>query len=159
METVKENIPEELLTKKEKYRSKVDLLLSRIDLLNGEDRLLMTMYWENGNSLTQIGRLAGINRISLARRINKITERLMEGKYIACIRNRRIFTRQQMDIAKDYFLMGLSMKKIADRRKLSFYQVRAMLKKIERKLEPVAGESPEKIVKSLREQVGTKAAG
>lgn len=148
MNNIREDITEEELNVRGKYRDSIYLLRSRLSMLTGEDKLLMTMYWENGNSLRQIGRLAGINRISLARRINKITERLMEGKYIVCIRNRERFTRRQMDVAKDYFLMGLSMKKIAEERKLSYYQVREILQKIERKLEPIGRESSESINQS-----------
>ena len=159
METIKEDISEQLPAVKEKYRSEVDLLLSRIDLLSGRDRLLMTMFWEKGNSLSQIGKLAQINRNSLARRINTVTERLMEGKYIACMRNRRIFTGRQLDIAKDYFLTGLSMKRIARRRKLSYYQVRKMIKIIESKLEPVERKSTQEAPLPLHQQAGKKVRG
>ena len=148
MNNIREDITEEELNVRGKYRDSIYLLRSRLSMLTGEDKLLMTMSWENGNSLRQIGRLAGINRISLARRINKITERLMEGKYIVCIRNRERFTRRQMDVAKDYFLMGLSMKKIAEERELSYYQVREILQKIERKLEHIGRESSKSINQS-----------
>ena len=159
METIKENISEQLPAIKEKYRSEVDLLLSRIDLLSGRDRILMTMFWEKENSLSQIGKLAQINRNSLARRINKITRRLMEGKYIACLRNRDRFTGWQLDIAKDYFLTALSMKKIADRRNLTYYQVRKMIKTIKKKLEPVERKSTQKAALPLHYQAGEKVMG
>jgi predicted DNA-binding protein YlxM (UPF0122 family) len=142
METIKENISEELLTKKEKYRNKVDLLLSRLSLLSGEDKLLMIMYWENGNSLRQISKLAGVNRATIARRIYKLTERLMEGQYITCLRNRNRFTKSEMAIAKDYFMLGLSMKKISNKRNWSYYKVRQTLEKIKRLLETACSEYP-----------------
>ena len=143
MEGIRKNIPEELLTAKEKYRDRADLLRNRLDMLSGKDKLLMKMYWENGNSLRQISRLAGVNRATIGRRINKLTERLMEGQYITCLRNRNRFTKREMAIAKDYFMLGMSMKKIADKRNWSYYQVRQTREKIQRLLATVSTESSE----------------
>jgi len=134
MEGIRKNIPEELLTAKEKYRDRVDLLRNRLDMLSGKDKLLMKMYWENGNSLRQISKLAGVNRATIGRRINKLTERLMEGQYITCLRNRNRFTKSEMAIANDYFMLGMSIKKIAGNKQWSSYRVRQTLNKIKRLL-------------------------
>jgi predicted DNA-binding protein YlxM (UPF0122 family) len=48
-----------------------------------------------------------------------------------------------MAIAKDYFMLDLSMKKIADKRNWSYYQVRQTLEKIQRLLATVSTESSE----------------
>ena len=141
MEKICKNISESLQISKEKYRDRVDLLLSRINLLSGEDRLLMIMYWEKGNNLSQISRLAGVGRLNIARRIHKITERLMEGKYITCLRYRDRFTILEMDFAKEYFLLGLSMKTIAGKRGWSYYRVRGILQRIQLVLELVSEDS------------------
>ena len=141
MEKICKNISESLQISKEKYRDRVDLLLSRINLLSGEDRLLMIMYWEKGNNLSQISRLAGVGRLNIARRIHKITERLMEGKYITCLRYRDRFTILEMDVAKEYFLLGLSMKTIASKRGWSYYRVRGILQRIQLVLELVSEDS------------------
>ena len=98
------------------------------------------MYWENGNSLRQISKLAGVSRATIARRINKLTERLMEGKFMDCLRYRNKFTYSEMTIAKDYFLLDISMKKIAEKRHLSFYNVRKTLEKIQRILATACSE-------------------
>lgn len=113
------------------YRDRIDLLRSRVGLLTGKDKVLMTMYIENGNSFRQMARLVGVNEASIARRIYKVTERLMNGEYITCLRNRYKFDRGELDIAKDYFLAGLSMKKIAVKRDSTYYCVRKTLKKIQ----------------------------
>jgi len=141
METIKENITEELQSRKEKYRNKVDLLLSRIGLLSGEDKLLMTMYWEKGNSLRQISRLAGLDRKHVTRRIYNITERLMDNPYIDCLRYSHRFTTSEMAIAKDCFLSGLSVQKIADKHNSSYYHVRQALQKIRCILENIKSDS------------------
>ncbi len=129
---IKQNISEVGLEERAEFRDRVDLIRQRLCMLSGEDKVLMTMYWENGNSLRQISKLAGVNRAIIARRISKLTERLMDGRYIECLRCRNRFTHREMTIAKDYFLLGISMKKIAETRHLSFYHVRKALEKIQK---------------------------
>ncbi|MHC4543521.1 MAG: helix-turn-helix domain-containing protein [Planctomycetota bacterium] len=143
MKISKEKISEAELKAQAECRDRVDLIRQRLSMLSGEDKLLMTMYWENGNTFRQIGRLAGVSRLSIARRIHKLTERLMEGKYITCLRYRDRFTVREMAIAKDHFLQGISMKKIADKRRVSFYHVRKTLERIQQLLATVSTESSE----------------
>jgi predicted DNA-binding protein YlxM (UPF0122 family) len=131
MNKVHENIPQSSVKARAEYRDRIDLLRSRVGLLTGKDKMLMTMYMENGNSFRQMARLSGVNEASIARRIHKVTKRLINGEYITCLRNRDRFDRGELDIAKDYFLAGLSMKKIAKKRDSTYYCVRKALKKIQ----------------------------
>jgi predicted DNA-binding protein YlxM (UPF0122 family) len=126
-----ENIDAKRLTAKNEIRDRIDLLESRVELLSGRDRLLMTMYVQNGNSFRQMARLAGVNEATIARRIHRVTKRLLDGEYITCLRNRGKLTRQELAIAKDYFLEGLSQGRIAQKRGWSVYSVRQSLKKIQ----------------------------
>jgi len=143
MKISKVNLSEEGLKENSEYRDRIDLIRQRLSMLSGEEKLLMTMYWENGNSLRQISRLAGLNRKSIARRINKLTKRLMEGQFIDCLRYRNKFTHSEMTIAKDYFLLDISIKKIAEKHHLSFYHVRKTIEKIQQLLATVSTESSE----------------
>ncbi|HUV41149.1 MAG TPA: hypothetical protein VMW23_05125 [Sedimentisphaerales bacterium] len=131
MKNIHENIPQGSVKTKTEYRDRIDLLHSRVGLLAGKDKVLMTMYIENGNSFRQMARLVGVNEASIARRIHKVTKRLINGEYITCLRNRDKFSKNELDIAKDYFLAGLSMKKIAKKRDSTYYCVRKTLKKIQ----------------------------
>jgi len=131
METIHSNRPRADSTTKNTYRDRIELLRSRVSLLTGKDKLLMTMYLENGNTFRQLARLAGVNESNIARRIRRVTNRLLDGKYITCLRNREKLTRGEMAIAKDYFLLGLSQKKIASKRRRSFHQIRKILKRIQ----------------------------
>jgi predicted DNA-binding protein YlxM (UPF0122 family) len=131
MNKVHENIPQSSVKARAEYRDRIDLLRSRVGLLTGKDKMLMTMYMENGNSFRQMARLSGVNEANIARRIHKVTKRLINGEYITCLRNRDKFDRGELDIAKDYFLAGLSMKKIAKKRDCTYYCVRKTLKKIQ----------------------------
>jgi predicted DNA-binding protein YlxM (UPF0122 family) len=131
MKTIHENIPQSSAKTLTEYRDRIDLLRSRVGLLTGKDKVLMTMYIENGNSFRQMSRLSGVNEARIARRIHKVTERLVNGEYITCLRNRDKFDSGELDIAKDYLLEGLSMKKIAKKRDSTYYCVRKTLKKIQ----------------------------
>ena len=131
MQTVNENTAQEALEARKAVRDRIDLLRSRVSLLTGRDKLLMTMYLENGNTFRQMARLAGVNEASIARRIHKVTKRLIDGEYITCLRNRDKFTGAELAVAKDYLLLGLSQRKIALKRNCSTYQVHKILKKIQ----------------------------
>jgi predicted DNA-binding protein YlxM (UPF0122 family) len=130
MKQTHENISHKQSGIKNNCRNRMELLSSRVDLLTGKDKLLMTMYIRNGNSFRQMARLAGVNEAHIARRIRKIMKRLLDDKYITCLRNRDQFTTTEMTISKDYFLLGLSIKKITAKRHFSYYRVRQTLQKI-----------------------------
>lgn len=130
MKKIHVNISQKTLEAKNRHRDQIDLLLSRLNLLNGKDRVMMTMYLENGNSFRQIARLTGVSEARIARRIRGLTKRLIDGQYIVCLRNRNKFSKAQMTIAKNYFLTGLSMRKIAVKRHRSYYHVRETIEKI-----------------------------
>lgn len=132
MDTIHNNISQDSLQVRNEVRDRIDLLRSRATLLTGKDRLLMTMYLNNANTFRQMARLAGVNETNIARRIHKIIKRLIDGEYITCLRNRQIFSRAEMVIARQYFLLGWSIKKIAGEQGLSYYGVRKSLKKIQR---------------------------
>jgi len=131
MESIHENVTKVEVKARKRCRDRIDMLKSRVELLTGKDRLLMTMYLRNGNTFYQMARLTGVNEANVARRIYRVTKRLIDGEYITCLRNRDKFTEEEMVVAKDYFIRGLSIKKIASRRKLSYYRVREILKKIQ----------------------------
>lgn len=140
MNDVNINISEQTLKVKNFQRGQMELLQGRLGLLDGKDKVLMTMYIVNGNSFRQIARLRGVSETSVARRINQITERLTNGEFLICLRNREKLSPRQMIVARDYFLTGLSIKQIAGKRGLSLYAVRKELTGIRnliRKKKPV----------------------
>ncbi|MHC4074891.1 MAG: sigma factor-like helix-turn-helix DNA-binding protein [Planctomycetota bacterium] len=117
------------------YRNQVELLRRRAELLSGKDKLLLTMYFDNGVTFYQIAKLAGINEGTVSRRINKLCRRLINSEYIKCLQHREMFSRDELAIAKDYYLTGRSIKKIAGEHDLTYYRVRQTLKKIQNRLE------------------------
>ena len=127
MKRAHENIADRANNTKGRHRSGIELLRSRLNLLSGTDKLLMTMYIEHGNSIRQIARIRGASEASVNRRIRAITKRLTDGPYIDCLKNRDKLTCRQLVVAKDYYLVGLSMRQIAAKRRRSYYCVREAL--------------------------------
>lgn len=114
------------------YRDQIDLLRSRVELLKGRDKLLMTMHINNGNSFRQMARLIGVNEGTVARRIRKITKRLLDGEYVPCLRHRDKLTTTELAIAQEHFLVGVSIRKIAARQKTTYYHIYETVKRIRR---------------------------
>ena len=111
-------------------RDNVELLRRRICLLDGKDRMLMSMYFQNGSSCYQIARLLGVCDATITRRIRKLTEHLIGEPFQRYRQFRKQFDSLHKDIARDHFLMALSIQQIAEKRNYSFYKVRTALKEI-----------------------------
>jgi predicted DNA-binding protein YlxM (UPF0122 family) len=131
MKRIHENITGRSVSVKGLNRGRIELLRSRLNLLTGTDKLLMTMYVKHGNSIRQIARVRGTTEASIARKIHTITERLTDGPYIRCLRNRDKLTARQLAIARDYYLTGLSIRRIAAKRRWSYYRVHETLNEIQ----------------------------
>jgi predicted DNA-binding protein YlxM (UPF0122 family) len=127
MGQVNMNVPERALEAKDLRRSRMEILRRRLELLNGADKVLMTMYVEKGSSFRQIARLRGVSEASVARRVHQLTQRLIDGEFLTCVRNRDRLTGRQMALARDAFLTGLSLRQIAEKRRVSIYAVRKEL--------------------------------
>ena len=118
--------------KEDVFKDRIDMLRCRVGLLTGKDRTLMQMYLDNANTFSQMARLAGVNETSIARRIHKLVRRLLDGQYITCLRNRDKLAEEQVEMARDYFVLGLPMREIADRHGTTYYVVRQTMKQIQR---------------------------
>jgi len=116
------------------HRKSADILRNRLDLLDGDDRVLMKMYVEAGSSFRQMARLAGVNEVTVARRIRSTTRRLVNGQYLNCLRHREKLTAIELDIAKDYYLKALPMRGISARRGWTYYRTQRTIGKIRRLL-------------------------
>ncbi|MCD6395603.1 MAG: hypothetical protein J7M40_19135 [Planctomycetes bacterium] len=108
----------------------VRLLQRRAEILGVADRALVLMYLEKGTCFSDIARIAGRNEANVARRIHKLLARLLDGKYITCLRHRAVLGKLNLAIAKDRLIEGLSVRQIAARRRTTIYRVRSGLLKI-----------------------------
>lgn len=104
-----------------------ELLRIRAAQLVGEDRALMALYLEGCNSYRQIARLTGQYPTSVARRIRRITRRLLDETYPLCLRNRAAFSVFELAVIKDHFVRGHSCQKISRERHASYYRIRSII--------------------------------
>jgi predicted DNA-binding protein YlxM (UPF0122 family) len=121
---IKQDIPQELLEGGSQAKEEIEALRRRVRLLSGKDKVMMTMYIDYGANYRQLARLMGISETSAARRIKRLTRRLADERYVACVQNRNKLTRLQLRIAREYLAHGLPMTKIASKYNLSYYVVR-----------------------------------
>lgn len=124
------NVSEQTLDTRGLKRDQVELLRGRLNLLEGREKVMMVMHVENGNSFRQIARLLGLNESTVARKIHRLSRRLVDSEYLGCLRNRDKLTTGQMALARDYFLKGLSKREIAQKKRWSRYRVSRIVDEI-----------------------------
>ena len=142
MNALNNNISEESVLSKTQQFENIDLLRHRKDLLDGQDKIFMTMYLDNGNSFRQISRLLGVSEATISRRIHKLTKLLTGESFYIYRQYRKKLNKRQKQFARDYFLTGLSLRQIAKKHQCGFLTVKKTMKKImdlidaEKKLSP-----------------------
>ncbi|AQT66967.1 RNA polymerase sigma factor, sigma-70 family [Anaerohalosphaera lusitana] len=121
------------------FAGRIDMLRARAEVLSGKDRAIMEMYLDHGETFSKMARVAGVNEATIARRINRLVARLINSEYLTCLRNRSSLEGFELLVARDYFLEGLSQRKIARKRGTSVYRVRKALMNIQRLVKPGQG--------------------
>ena len=113
-------------------RDTMELLRTRVDLLRGDDKALLKMYLEAGSSFYQLGKLAGMNRSTVCRRIHRMIRRLSDETYPVCQANPDSFSERELAVIRDHFVRGLSVRRICREHKLAYYRVRVIVDKARR---------------------------
>lgn len=112
-------------------REYAERIWARAHLLTNRDRALLALHVDAGNSFHQIARLLGVRPTTIARRIRKITERLVDQTYPLCARSPERFAELELSIIRDFFVRGLSMAEISRAHGVSYYRARATVQKAE----------------------------
>lgn len=113
-------------------REVVEVLRARLDLLGGEDRVLLKMHLEARGSFDEIAKLTGRNRSSVCRRIHRMICRLYDETYIRCAAARDRFSAPELMVVRDHFVRGLSLKRIGREHHLCYYRVRMIVARARR---------------------------
>ena len=113
-------------------RGLIEVLRMRAHLLSGQDRALLEAHLEQGSSFQQIGRLMGLDRRTIGRRVYKIVRRLTDETYEICTGHHDDFNGRELMVIRDYFVGGLSERVIGRRREMPRYRVRTILQKARR---------------------------
>lgn len=116
-------------------RTETDKIRCRAQRLPDPERTLVTMYLDNANSYRQIARLTGLNESTVSRRIRKIIRKLRNDRLNAALVAGDTLTQRQKKIARDYFLLSMTLKQIADAHHTSYYNVRKTVRSIHKTLQ------------------------
>ena len=109
------------------YLDAADALESRLEFLEGKEKILMEMRVRQGATFGQIAALIGMHQSSIARQVRKLRGRLLKGAFVVCLRNRDRLNDQQLAIARDRYLARLPIPLIAKKHKCTLYRVRSVL--------------------------------
>ena len=118
-------------------RTFTETLIQRIPLLAGEDRVLISLYLDDGHSFGQIARLIGASPTTIARRIRRIVRQLADETYPLCLAQKSAFSRVELAIVRDHFVRGRTCSQISRRRRLTYYRVRTTIHKAKAFARPV----------------------
>ena len=113
-------------------RDVAEILRHRTGLLADDEKALMRMYLDGGQSVRQIARLAGTSPTTISRRVRGIAKRLVDRTYLACVGGKSEFNTLDLAVIRDHFVRGLSLGRISRRYGLTYYRVRATAQKARR---------------------------
>jgi Mor family transcriptional regulator len=112
-----------------KKRALLDLLEQipgRIEMLNEMDRAFVNLLL-TGQKFRTIAQAAGVHEATIARRLKKIAARITSNNFVSALSQPNL-TPGKMQLLRDYFVDGNSMLKIAQKYKVSYYDVRKLIK-------------------------------
>jgi hypothetical protein len=102
----------------------------RLNLLSASDRALVLMTLEQGLTRKQMGELVGVAKGTISRRLRRIMNRLHDPLIVAVTDPACTLTAEYKVLAVEYFLHCLPMPAIAQRHRLTLYDVRIGLEYI-----------------------------
>jgi len=89
------------------------------------------MYLIKGCSVWQLAGLTGVSRQRMTRWLQGFTGRLMDDKYLNVYQDPESRSKLQMAIAYEHYLLGLSVRAIAEKLKVSRATVRKTIRELE----------------------------
>jgi hypothetical protein len=113
-------------------REVAEVLRSRLNLLGGEDRVLLKMHLDARSSFDEIAKLTGLNRSSICRRIHRMIGRLYDQTYVRCAAARDRFSAPELRVVRDHFVRGMSLQRICREHSLCYYRVRIIVARARR---------------------------
>jgi len=114
--------------------SKKELLLilerhpARVDMLPAGQRAIVTLFL-NGRSFRMLAKNAGVNEATVARRLRKIVSRIISDDFLAAL-SQDDMSKEKIEIIRDYFINGLSVKAIAKKTGISRYRVSKIIRQL-----------------------------
>jgi transposase len=112
------------------HREDVEFLRERVWLLSGSDGAIARMHLEHGATYRQIAKVAGVNEVTVARRIRRIVKRLDNWKYV-CLAREKGMDKFERAVAREYLVRGLGKHEIALRLRCGKERVAKALSRVE----------------------------
>jgi DNA invertase Pin-like site-specific DNA recombinase len=114
---------------KQELLSLFEGFLPRIDILSEKQKAIVRLFM-NSHSYSYIAKIAGVNEVTVARRLQKIARYISSDNFFVALSENKNLPAEKMEILKDYFVSGLAIKTIATNRNLSFYRVRKIIRQM-----------------------------
>jgi predicted DNA-binding protein YlxM (UPF0122 family) len=115
----------------QRFRDRAEILRNRALLLDEPHRTLIISYLDNENSFRQIAKLTGVNEATISRKIKKIINRLEKNTHLVTGSNIKNLSDKQRRIAKDFFLKGISVRRLSRKYRMSYYKVKNIIHTVE----------------------------
>ena len=109
----------------------VDYLLSRLNLLEPQDRVLLELHFAHQVNYNQLAHARGTSPKTIARQVRSLTRRLMADDYVALAARMDDFTTEELAVAYDHYLLGLGYRSIARKRQLAQKQARRVIRRLD----------------------------
>ena len=103
----------------------------RVDLLEGNERTLLELYLEHNASYYRLAKLMGLSERYVSRKLQRLLRRLESEEYVSIVRHQRLFGPKTLEVAYDRYLLGMSVRSISKKRKLSRYMVSKKIRWLE----------------------------
>ena len=108
-----------------------ELVRLRLNWLKPQDRGLLDMYLNQNVSLSQLSQVSGLSRSTVRRRLRDQMDRLLSEDYARILRQRDILPDDFLAAAYDRLLLGLGYRRIAERQKMTEWQARRLVQRID----------------------------
>jgi len=106
-------------------------LRRRLDLLEVKERTLLELYLEHNASYSRLAKLTGLNERYVARKLQRLLRCLQSEEYVSFVRHQRLFGPRTLEVAYDRYLLGMSVRSISRKRKISRYKVSKKIRCLE----------------------------
>ena len=111
--------------------AEIDFIEMRLGLLKKVDRLLPELYYSKGLTFREIGQLMGVEERTVARRIRQLKDRLLGEEYISIVRCKGEFSKVELEVAYDRFILGLGYRRVAKKRGMTEREAVRIMRRLE----------------------------
>jgi len=101
---------------------------ARVDMLPVGQRAFVTMFL-NIREFNMLARTAGVNEVTVARRLRKIVSRISSDNFLFALSQDNL-SEEKVEIIRGYFVNGLSVKSISEKTGFSRYRIRKTIQQM-----------------------------